>query len=790
MAATCSLTVTRNWSETIYYPDTVYTLNVGTSVPNYPNDNGMQVMPNPFDGTTRVNIQSQRTENVKMKLTDMLGHVCAEHNGLLQEGGNLFSVSLTTPQTYVLSVQTSSGIRSLKMENVGHAGTNSIAYEGATVDNMPVVQLKSSSSHPFELGDELSLTVYAYLNDTLMAHQTVTQIQNADDNVTVTFPVTQNSLNITSCPVVSVRTNETGFGNRISYVQDYDGNEYKVVQVGNQCWMREDLRVSHFPNGGNISIGDSYSLSSPYRYYPNNDSSIVSVCGCFYNWAAVMNGTETSVSNPSGVQGICPFGWHVPSEAEWTQLNDYVKSENSYVCESNPINIAKALAADTGWNASDVVCAPGNAQNANNATGFTAVPTGAFSLDEYLGIFEFANFWSSSEYSAYSATCVLLSHNNAHVAIGSRYKYDGISVRCVRDPQGSSDTGGGATSGTLPSVFSTSISNTTPTTAYATSIVTYEGSSDVTARGFCWSKSSYPTINDSHLVAGAGFGHFSATLTGLDPNTTYYVRAWATNGEGTAYGNRRIFKTSSADGLPCPSAATVADIDGNVYNTVQIGNQCWMKENLRTTHYADGSSIPLGTWGYDAWSATFPFYYICDDYCGFTSINYGYFYNWPAVMHGENSSNTNPGNVQGVCPSGWHVPSLSEWQQLKNYVSSQPQYCCNGIPGQIGKALASTVGWVFEDYGGSNWYLEHCDIVCATGNNIYGNNATGFSALPAGACDGGEDSAFLPDGCGTVAQFWSATHGWSFGMESCDTFPDTYYFDASENAVSVRCVKN
>ena len=87
--------LSRNWVETIYYPDTVYILNVGTSVPNRPNDNGMQVMPNPFDGTTRVNVQSSKTENVKMTLTDMGGRVCAEFSGLLQRAAT--SSTLRSP---------------------------------------------------------------------------------------------------------------------------------------------------------------------------------------------------------------------------------------------------------------------------------------------------------------------------------------------------------------------------------------------------------------------------------------------------------------------------------------------------------------------------------------------------------------------------------------------------------------------------------------------------------------------------------------------------------------------
>lgn len=107
---------------------------------------------------------------------------------------------------------------------------------------------------------------------------------------------------------------------------------------------------------------------------------------------------------------------------------------------------------------------------------------------------------------------------------------------------------------------------------------------------------------------------------------------------------------------PFDGATTVTDFDGNVYSTVKLGTQCWMRENLRTTHYADGTEIPLGD---ELASFTDPLYF--NHPAGsLTLVERGYLYNYPAVMHGDSSSWEIPSGVQGICPDGWHVPSLLE----------------------------------------------------------------------------------------------------------------------------------
>ena len=109
------------------------------------------------------------------------------------------------------------------------------------------------------------------------------------------------------------------------------------------------------------------------------------------------------------------------------------------------------------------------------------------------------------------------------------------------------------------------------TTASSGGNITDDGAAPVTVRGVCWGTSPNPVSTGDHTTDGAGSGTFVSNLTGLSAGTLYYVRAYATNSAGTAYGNEVSFTTS------------ISDIDGNIYKTVKIGSQIWMVENLKTT---------------------------------------------------------------------------------------------------------------------------------------------------------------------------------------------------------------
>ena len=210
-------------------------------------------------------------------------------------------------------------------------------------------------------------------------------------------------------------------------------NTYNTVLIGSQCWMKQNLRTTHYANGASIALGSSTSTTTAYRYYPNNNSSNVSTYGYLYNWAAVMHGASSSSSNPSGVQGICPNGWHVPSDAEWTQLTNYVGGQSQYQCNGSSTNIAKALASTTGWSSSTTTCAVGNNPSSNNATGFRALPAGGYSIGGYSYFGSDAEFWNATENNDSLVYRLVLSENSASVKKYNSYKNLGLSVRCLRD---------------------------------------------------------------------------------------------------------------------------------------------------------------------------------------------------------------------------------------------------------------------------------------------------------------------------------------------------------------------
>jgi hypothetical protein len=141
---------------------------------------------------------------------------------------------------------------------------------------------------------------------------------------------------------------------------------------------------------------------------------------------------------------------------------------------------------------------------------------------------------------------------------------------------------------TIPTVTTSSITNITNSIATSGGDVTYDGGATVTSRGVCWSILEYPTTLDNHSYDGSGTGSFVSSLIGLTPETIYFVRAYATNSEGTSYGNQLSFTT-----LPNPwQCGDQITYEGQTYNTLLVGDQCWFKENLNVGTMLTGSQYP------------------------------------------------------------------------------------------------------------------------------------------------------------------------------------------------------
>jgi len=254
----------------------------------------------------------------------------------------------------------------------------------------------------------------------------------------------------------------------------------------------------------------------------------------------------------------------------------------------------------------------------------------------------------------------------------------------------------------LATLTTSVIINITNTSAISGGNISNSGGGDITARGIVWNTSPNPTTANNSTTNGNGNGNYTSNLTGLTANTTYYVRAYATNSAGTAYGNELSFTTGSGLLNPNLTYGSMTDQDGNTYATIVIGTQEWMAENLRTTSYANGDPIPNITnntqWSNlttGAWS-----HYNNDSQY---ENPYGKLYNWYTVV-----------DTRNVCPTGWHVPSDAEWTVLSDYLGGE-----NVAGGKM--KSTGTQDW-FDSKDSPYWQYPNTDAT----------NESGFSGLPGG----------------------------------------------------------
>ncbi len=321
-----------------------------------------------------------------------------------------------------------------------------------------------------------------------------------------------------------------------------------------------------------------------------------------------------------------------------------------------------------------------------------------------------------------------------------------------------------------PSLEITSINSGQPGFRKIDAIVIHDGDQEVTERGFVWHIAGNPTLEDNlgFNTEGAGLGEFTSDLTDLIPNTINYVRAYATNSEGTGYSNQVSFNFWDYHD-------TVTDIDGNIYYTVLIGEQEWMAENLKTTKYSNGVPIEYPGNNNAAWndntSGAYAWY---DNDLSWKNI-YGALYNWYAVN-----------NENALCPIGWRVPSDNDWTELENYVVNQG-YPNSNVTYGTGNTLKSC-RQINSPFGGECDTSEHPRW--NSHGTHHGFDEFGFSALPGGVR--WFDGSFL--NLGTYSYWWlsiehSSSLAWfqrmqhSYGSLSRHNVDKSYGF-------SLRCVRN
>ncbi len=202
-------------------------------------------------------------------------------------------------------------------------------------------------------------------------------------------------------------------------VKDHEGNVYRTVKIGSQCWMAENMRCKSSPTGKIWRRDPSFTSSQPLysAYYANP---IIQRYGILYNWAAAMDVYDNHYKSSKPElyhRGICPLGWHIPNISEWETLFHNLGGTG--------IAGEKMKAISQLWEPYTV--------NLRDIGGFEAVPAGSYTEDGYRYSTQQALFWTSTPFNKIEAWCAIIYDFKTDIYNYLDYKCYGHSVRCVKD---------------------------------------------------------------------------------------------------------------------------------------------------------------------------------------------------------------------------------------------------------------------------------------------------------------------------------------------------------------------
>lgn len=316
-------------------------------------------------------------------------------------------------------------------------------------------------------------------------------------------------------------------------------------------------------------------------------------------------------------------------------------------------------------------------------------------------------------------------------------------------------------------VLSTNLISVLPVTSSISTggNITNDSGLAVNSRGVVWNTVANPTISlSTKTTDGSGIGDYFSTITQLLPNTTYYIRAYATNSKGTAYGNEIIYKTNPI----FTNGSGLTDACGSTYPTIILNGKEWMQKNLDVCKYRNGDIIPE-VQDFIEWSNLTTGAWCYYENKTENGTIYGKLYNRYAI--------TDP---RGIAPKGWHIPSTDEWNNLYKYLGESYQI--------VGPKMV-------ESKKNQYWCGD------------YGNNESGFTVLPGGQRDAvpknyttqGEN--YIGGSC-YLACFWSSNPAKSgayltdIGGSFVSINKSNYYYTdftkyPNQNCGnSIRCVKD
>ncbi len=240
------INLTKSWHVTLYWPDTVLTIQNGNSIEDVVSEKGFALLqnnPNPFDGTTYATLQVAEAGSVSVEITDMAGRSIGVTNTLsLQSGTHQLRVTLATAGVYFLTAHQEGSTSTVKMVCRSGGGADAVAYAGMTENTLQQKSApKGTIVRPFDIGDQMEYIGFAMFDGTTLASTPVVQVLFPLETVWLEFDEVQDGVPCPETPTVT----------------DYDGNTYSTVRIGHQCWMKENLRTMHYANGDVIPMGTS-----------------------------------------------------------------------------------------------------------------------------------------------------------------------------------------------------------------------------------------------------------------------------------------------------------------------------------------------------------------------------------------------------------------------------------------------------------------------------------------------------------------------------------------------------
>ncbi|MCD4789737.1 MAG: hypothetical protein K8R37_07020, partial [Bacteroidales bacterium] len=359
---------------------------------------------------TKVNLYLPEKDNIEITIRDILGRELAQYKNTLNSGNHSFAFYSGSEKYYLLTVTGKQTSKTIKMLNVNnnttYGGKCKIVYCGYEDKKIVFKSQKAITNFVFSLGDSLQFIAFTDVEVTQMSETPLNS-----QNYTFQFE------DWDPCPGMST-------------VTDIDGNIYNTVQIGSQCWMKKKLKTTTYQNGTAIpNVTDTSAWSNlttgAYAWY-DNDISWKDSYGALYNWFAVDDDN-----------GLCPTGWHIPNESDWTVLGNFIGGFGWP--HANELRSCREYDSPYGGYC-NTISHPRwaiNNYSPNHGTddwGFSALPGGWRITDGTFGLHTTRGFfWTSSPHTSTDAWYYDFSYYIGYVIVYYTDKQSGMSVRCIRD---------------------------------------------------------------------------------------------------------------------------------------------------------------------------------------------------------------------------------------------------------------------------------------------------------------------------------------------------------------------